>query len=540
MGKLSRRLTEHLVIILVVVGTFLISPRITFDPIIIPRLGGLVLLATPLFILILSSLRNLPVSVLLVSSLFIVWMLISSLFNSNPLERQLYGEFGRNTGVLTYFSLFIAFLAVTLICNQDFVERAVKTMVVCGLSISLYGLVQWVGLDPVEWTNQFEIPVMGTFGNPNFMSSFLGIYSTLLFHLMTKAKREKLLLYLISVSLNLLLILETQSIQGLVLYAIGLISSTFLKLSHHWSRSPKIYKFGALSMIVFFMVLLVSLRNRIFESVLSNETLEIRWHYWTAGIKMGLQEPLFGLGFDSYGDWYRANRSNAAVKLTGESVVTNAAHNVFIDILVNGGIPLLLLYISLLTLIFKSAIRILRNKQKQDALYWALVVAWICFVIQSLISINHLGLAIWGWFLGGTILGIDLNLTDKTEIYRSKGWPLIKLYVGFIVGAIVVGPPVAKDYFYMSALESGLVVHIERFTNSFPESTAYYHTTAEIFASNELKDKELLILKAAVSFNERDFISWKRMLQSPLITVEEKRDMFLIAKLLEPRYSFND
>lgn len=540
MNKLNRRLIEQLIIVLILVGTFLISPRITFDPIIIPRFGGLVFFAAPLFMLIIPSLRKLPKNVLLVSALFTISILISSIFNDNLLVRQVYGDFGRNTGVLTYFSLLTILFAVTLNFNRGFVEKAMTTMIICGSLISLYGLIQLVGLDPIEWTNQFNVSVLGTFGNPNFMSSFLGLHSVLLFHLVSKKNRKTLILYIALLLLNLLLIFETQSSQGLVLYVIGLSTSTALRALRYWRLSPKNAALGAGLMVVSFVVLAASLRNRLFDSVVSNETLTIRWHYWSAGIKMGLQSPFFGVGFDSYGDWYRENRSNAAVQFTGESVTTNASHNVFIDMFVSGGLPLLLTYTALLTLILKSAIKILRNDKNQSALCWALVVAWICYVLQSLISINHLGLAIWGWFLGGAILGLDLMSTKEKEIKRPEGRPLVKLYSGLVIGALVVGPPVVKDYSYISALESGSISDIERITNSFPQSTAYYQTTAEIFASNELKEKELVVLRAATSFNKRDFISWRRMLQNSLVTTEEKKRIFLIAKGLEPRYSIND
>jgi hypothetical protein len=57
---------------------------------------------------------------------------------------------------------------------------------------------------------------------------------------------------------------------------------------------------------------------------------------------MGMDHPLNGIGMDAYGDWYRRARSEqAATVMPGPKTITNAAHNVVIDIFAYGGLPTL-------------------------------------------------------------------------------------------------------------------------------------------------------------------------------------------------------
>jgi tetratricopeptide (TPR) repeat protein len=45
--------------------------------------------------------------------------------------------------------------------------------------------------------------------------------------------------------------------------------------------------------------------------------------------------------------------------------------------------------------------------------------AWIAFHAQSLVSIDNIGIAIWGWLLGGAIIGISISLTSDENADRG-------------------------------------------------------------------------------------------------------------------------
>jgi O-antigen ligase len=66
---------------------------------------------------------------------------------------------------------------------------------------------------------------------------------------------------------------------------------------------------------------------------------------------MTIDNPIFGVGLDSYGDWYRRSRTIEATLRRGPDVTSNAAHNAFLDISSYGGFPLVLIYIVLIILV---------------------------------------------------------------------------------------------------------------------------------------------------------------------------------------------
>jgi tetratricopeptide (TPR) repeat protein len=74
-------------------------------------------------------------------------------------------------------------------------------------------------------------------------------------------------------------------------------------------------------------------------------------------------------------------------------------------------------YLALLVFVFTIGMRGLRNGDLEDKkLLLGLISAWLAFQAQSLISIDNIGISIWGWFLAGGILGISYKRkqSDKT------------------------------------------------------------------------------------------------------------------------------
>jgi O-antigen ligase len=92
----------------------------------------------------------------------------------------------------------------------------------------------------------------------------------------------------------------------------------------------------------------------------------------------------------------------------GPDVTSNAAHNVFLDISAYGGFPLLLIYLALMVLVVISAVKVLKRSQGFNAGFVGLVAGWVAFQAQSIISINQIGLALWGWVWSGLIIGYEM------------------------------------------------------------------------------------------------------------------------------------
>ena len=81
-------------------------------------------------------------------------------------------------------------------------------------------------------------------------------------------------------------------------------------------------------------------------------SIQLRGDYMHAGWEMTTLNPFFGVGMDSYGDWYRQARGEITTLRGSAERISNSAHNIFLDISSNGGFPLLISYLAILSIAF--------------------------------------------------------------------------------------------------------------------------------------------------------------------------------------------
>ena len=152
------------------------------------------------------------------------------------------------------------------------------------------------------------------------------------------------------------------------------------------------------------LIIAGSLQSGPLSNLIYRSSITQRGDYWHAGFRMVSQNPIFGVGLDSYGDWYRFFRSPEAADRFRGSVVSNSAHNVFIDIAATAGISALIGYLLLITFAFRASWKYILANNELDPFFIGVFAAWIGYLAQSIISINNIGLGIWGWVLPGVLI----------------------------------------------------------------------------------------------------------------------------------------
>jgi len=360
---------------------------------------------------------------------FLSISLISIISSKSPWEKGFYGTFGRNTGFLTYFSLSILFLAATQIKRNENYFRFMRALLIAGLINIIYCLAASQGYDFFEWQNPYN-KVLGTFGNPNFISSFMGICVVAFLSIALSPALlfiQRTLAVVISL-FGIYVIKETGSQQGGVLVVGGVVILLFFFLRSKFANRYINMAFILLSTSGLLAAILGMLQIGPLTSILYKGSVSLRGEYWDAGINMGLANPLFGVGLDSYGTFYRKYRNESALNLPGVNTVADAAHNVFIDVFASTGFLGLIFFISINTLILLSAIKFIMHKKNYDPIFVFLFSTWIVYQAQAIISINQIGLVIWGWILGGLLYAYSRNYSfqDKTPEstdFKDFFWP---------------------------------------------------------------------------------------------------------------------
>jgi len=470
--------------------------------------------------------------------LFLVWMAFAALVSSNPISRSFYGVEARRTGWLTYFSFGAIFLIATFMRTAKSRKRIYSAFLICGLFNVIYSLIVLISKkDPIPWNNVYGT-ILGTFGNPNFISAFLGLFVVALFAIFVDAKIKLPLRVLsaIGILVSVYEIIETSSIQGLVVVVLGIsiVLGVYLKFQF---KNNKLTLGYFLSLGVMAVVgILGTLQKGPLATLLYKDSVSFRGEYWFAGIRMIQSSPVFGLGPDSYGNWYRQFRDSSSIVRPGIETTANTAHNVFIDIGVNGGIPVLLAYLVLQALVLTKIFAILKRSATFDGTFWSFSVIWICYHAQSMISINQIGLGIWGWVFGGLILSYQTpSLDSKLEapiseklthgkrnaISSDSGAGVVFASIGGLISILLVFPPLAADHAWRAALQASDANVLDQALEKWPRESGRLIFGSEIFANNKLNDFALKFARLAVQDDPNNYESWRTLSKTPGASIEE-------------------
>jgi len=286
------------------------------------------------------------------------------------------------------------------------------------------------------------------------------------------------------------------------------------------------------------------------SNLIYKNSIGYRFEYWKAGIEMFKQHLFSGVGLNSYGDWYRTVRSESALISPGPDVFTNTAHSVYIDLAATGGVFLVSGFIVLIGFTLRSAIIVILKNQGFDVLFYSLFGAWVVYLLQASISIDQIGLAIWGWILSGSIIAYgrltsqDSNFSNeqsKSKLRVTKKVELIpaSTYLGIVGGValaiVILVPPVKSDLSLRSAYGSNSAEVLVSVANGWPADTFKSANIAAILLNNKLNAQALEVTKKGLLSNPQSFDLWKFMYSNPLASFEERTEALTRMKALDPR-----
>ncbi len=550
-SRIDHKLQKIISSCLIIMSTFIL-PFHAIDPINTPKLAVLTIcgfMCLGVLVTFKSEFNWSPlkplITTLILFNLYLVLVLITS---DVPIAFQFYGTYGRNTGFLTYFSLSIILLTLALVSNQKTIINLSKTFWAIGLISTLYGVIQFAGFDPVPWDNIFS-PVIGFLGNPNFQAALLGmigvIVSSRLFS--PDLSHSRKLLSTAFLVVLLFTILQTDSKQGVLNFLAGFIVVMWIWTAEKGRKKITLIftsGVGVLGLLIFFGIFNLGPLGEF----LYKRSVSARIFYWEAGWKMSLENPLLGVGLDNYGDWYRRSRTPEAAQTFGPDSVSDVAHNVLLDFSSNGGFPLLILYISIITLTIRSIILYVKKQKKFDPIHAGIVGAWVAYQAQSLVSINQLLLVTIGWALSGLLIGIELNsrktdqsinlskLRESNNKMAKVNDPkiVLALFVSAALGFSVGAQPLISSVKFRSALESGDIIRIKESAELFPLEPMRIFQVASILRDNKYEKEAIEVLNEGLVHFPQNFLLWRLLSEFPEIPQTDLKRVKAQMKLLDP------
>ena len=403
------------VLLTAMIATLFFMPSL-LDPFNMPKLVIIVIGAGISLGLLLGFVRDwwdkalLPL--LLVVAVFLGSLIAAGVASPQSWYRTVFGAWSRNNGALVYAALAVLLLVMAMATRgAPLAQRTLNAMVWLGGIQAGYALIQTTGNDPVPWNNPYN-PIIGTVGNPNFASALMSLctIATVQGVLDARNSRVRRITYSTLALLQLAMIYRSDAQQGILAFAIGMIvlGAAWLTLQQgNWVKSALIAWYTAA--VIGTTVTVFGLTNRgPLAPIVFQDSLRRRWDYWDTAWRMLQDKPIFGVGIDSYGDWFRFYRSPVQVNRgeAGWNVVSNNAHNVALQLGATGGLVLMLAYVLLMLFVAWRATALLRSGHNR-LMAGGVVGAWVAFQVQSLVSIDQLGLTVWGWVIAGTVVGLS-------------------------------------------------------------------------------------------------------------------------------------
>jgi len=414
-------------------------------------------------------------------AIFLFGLGLSLLFSADFLT-SFFGSYDRQQGFLSYlyYFLFFGLLILSFLItdsnissfNKDLrqkkINRIIYTIFFTGTFVALYGVLQIIGIDFFPWPESplLNGRIVSSFGQPNFLASFLLLVIPIAVYLFqnTKAFLQKFF-YLLVLGLELVgLILTASRAAILSLFIAVVVYSLYLI----WTLEIKIK-----NKIIIFAISLAILLSLVFslESFMPGRlsssldyhsgSFATRISFFSAAADSIIKKPLFGYGLEIEDEVFIKYYQKDWAVNGDVSANTDRAHNLILDILLSSGLLGLLSFLLLYYLFFNLAREnIIKNKNKP--LTQALAFGAFAYSLSLLAGFSVVSTELYFWlFLALLALinyskeqGLDYNIvitsSFKKNIFLKSS--LIIILLIFCFWQIIVNLKILKaDYYFNKA-----------------------------------------------------------------------------------------
>ena len=199
-----------------------------------------------------------------------------------------------------------------------------------------------------------------------------------------------------------------------------------------------------------------------------------------------------------------------------------------------------------MVLVIISAIKVFKRSQGFNAGFVGLVSGWVAFQAQSIISINQIGLALWGWVLSGLIIGYEVNTRSREVIEEKKsGKTSIKavetsagttlaVFIGLIIGVMVGMPPYLASAKYKGALETSDSMIIQEAAYIWPLDPSRMIQVSMTLNENKLEAQGLTVAIDATESFPNNYSTWETLYAMKSASEQQKAQALAQMKRLDP------
>lgn len=338
-------------------------------------------------------------------------LVLASFFAHNKL-RAFFGSPARLDGVVSFLGYMTAYYLARRVGIKDVFFKAmlVTSLLVCGFAI-----LQFFELDPKAlqlYPNSWKGFAFSTFGNPNFLASYLVLMLPIgLYYFFFRNKAFGLLSY--AIVLFTLLATETRGAWiGGAFGVLAMLIFAFIKRDHLTRRKMTVIIILSLIVLIIFSLSsdhalikeLLKLKDDVEDVITSPETANTagtnRFYIWQKCFILIGKKPILGYGPENMSYAMREFFHDDIVRDFGKFLNWDKAHNEYINIMVSSGILSLIVYLA-----FLGSCIIKGLKKIENPIYILLLCMIIGYMVQAffniqMVSVYYMFFAALGFLTG--------------------------------------------------------------------------------------------------------------------------------------------
>ncbi len=393
----------------------------------------------------------------------LAWIVLTTILSVHP-ATAVFGKYRRFEGLLSFMTYMGAFFLTFQVVDRPARIRALaRTLVISGALVALYGVIQYLGLDPAAWGRlPFEANrAFSTYGNPDLLGGYL-IFPLVISLALAFSEQEQRMralywgAFLLVAFCWLVAFVRGAWIGGtvaLIALAIAVARSKTRFTSVDWSFTGLVAAVLGIATVRSLSstdaVMNVAARiSSIFK--FGEGSAQTRFQIWEAAIAAIKERPIFGWGADTFRLLFPRFKPEAYTQTAGYLSVADNVHNYPLQLATAIGIPGLLMLYGLFawTLVTSAKAAFSRDSGPGRLLlagFWAAVLG---YVVHLFFGLSVTGSTIFLWIAMGVLLSPGAEVREV----RAPKWGVIPA-VGVVVLCAVLflgnGVYIAADHAYL-------------------------------------------------------------------------------------------
>ncbi len=379
------------------------------------------------------------------------WFAVSTLLSVHP-ATAVFGKYRRFEGMLSLINYAVVyFLAVQYLDRLSRLRALARTLFYSGVLVSGYGVLQYLGLDPLSWA---ELPfeanrAFSFYGNPNLLGGFLVILLPISLSLALSEREQRLRIVYWAGSVLAVICWVVAFTRGawiggaVAIVALGIAAwrRRSALTSVDWSFAGAI---AVLSAIVVGRSLMAddpvmnAWKRLVSIAEFDQGSAVTRFQIWDAAWRATLERPLFGFGPDTFRLIFPGFKPMEYAAAAGHQSVADNAHNYVLQLSSGVGIPgMMLLYglfIAVLVLSFRTAFARQGLSGSADGSLvlsgmWAAVIGYL---VHLTFGISVTGSTFLAWIAFAALMSPDARAVEV----KPPGWG--RIAAALVCVAVVV------------------------------------------------------------------------------------------------------